>query len=107
MAAPLGGSGGLVPPSPKRRQRLSKENGIKLVWYTFRLKNYTKIPLPHFCRVFIAGATTGELRWKDEPKFATAIPVPLKSDLIEGFGFFVLQVILKYDDEATGFRLLC
>ena len=29
------GTGGLVPPNPKSRQKLSKKNGMKLVRYTF------------------------------------------------------------------------
>ena len=38
------------PPNPKSRQKLSKKNGIKLVGYTFRLKNHVKIAtfLPGF-----------------------------------------------------------
>ena len=38
--------GGIRPPPPilKSRQKLSMKNGIKLVGYTFRLKNYVKIP---------------------------------------------------------------
>ena len=41
-----GGIGGIRPPPPilKSRQKLSKKNGIKLVGYTFRLKDYVKIP---------------------------------------------------------------
>ena len=40
-----GGTGGDSSPPPilKSRQKLSKKNGIKLVGYTFRLKNYVKI----------------------------------------------------------------
>ena len=45
VAAPRGeGLGGLVPPNPKSRQKLSKKNAINLVGYTLRLKNYVKIP---------------------------------------------------------------
>ena len=44
-----GGTGGLFHPlNLKSRQKLSKKNGIKLIGYTFRLKNY----------VFRAGAAT-------------------------------------------------
>ena len=39
------------------RQKLSK-NGIKLVGYTFRLKNYVKISPPPLFRFFRAGAAT-------------------------------------------------
>ena len=36
----------LSTPNPKSRQKLSKKNGIKLVGYSFRLKNYVKnLPL--------------------------------------------------------------
>ena len=49
-AAPRGG--GLVTPNPKSRQTLSKKNGLNLVGYTFRLKNYVKIPPPHFSQIF-------------------------------------------------------
>ena len=45
MAAPRG-TGGIRPPILKSRQKLSMKNGIKLVGYTFRLKNYVKIPPP-------------------------------------------------------------
>ena len=38
-----GGLRGLVSPNLKSRQKFSKKNGIKLVGYTFRLKNYVKI----------------------------------------------------------------
>ena len=40
------GTGGTCPPNPKSRQKLSKKNGVKLVGYIFRLKNYVKIPPP-------------------------------------------------------------
>ena len=53
-----GGTGGaLSPPIPKSRQKLSKKNGIKLVRYTFRLKNYVKIPQISL-RFFRPGAAT-------------------------------------------------
>ena len=39
------------------RQELSKD-GIKFVGYTFRLKNYVKIPPPPLFRFFRAGAAT-------------------------------------------------
>ena len=32
------------PPNPKSLQKLSKQNSMKLVGYTFRLKNYAQIP---------------------------------------------------------------
>ena len=48
---------GLVPPNPKSPQKLSKKNGMKLVGYTFRLKNYVKIPSITL-RFFRAGAAT-------------------------------------------------
>ena len=54
--AATGGLGGLVPPNPKNSKKLSKKNGIKLVRYTFTLKNYAKIPSTSFG--FLAGATT-------------------------------------------------
>ena len=45
VAAPRGDWGIRPPPPiPKSRQKLSKKKGIKLVGYTFRLKNYVKIP---------------------------------------------------------------
>ena len=47
-----GGLGGFVPPNSQSRQKLSMKNGIKLVGYTFRLKNYVKIPPPHFSQIF-------------------------------------------------------
>ena len=34
----------LSPPNPESRQKLSKKNGITLVGYTYRSKNYIKIP---------------------------------------------------------------
>ena len=40
----MGGLGGFVPPNPKSRQELSKENGIKSVGYTFRFKKKSKSP---------------------------------------------------------------
>ena len=46
--------GGTCPPMIKRRQKLSKKNGIKLVGYIFRLKNYVKIPPPHFSQIFLS-----------------------------------------------------
>ena len=51
---PIGGLGGLVPPNPKSRQKLSqKKNCIKSVGYTFRLKTYVKIlPPPHCLLIF-------------------------------------------------------
>ena len=36
--------GGFVPPNSQSRQKLSMKNGIKLVGYTFRLKNTSKSP---------------------------------------------------------------
>ena len=53
----MGGLGGFVPPNSQSRQKLSMKNGIKLVGYTFRLKNYVKIP-PISLRFFRAGAAT-------------------------------------------------
>ena len=54
-----GGLGGLVHPNSQSRQKLSMKNGIKLVGYTFRLKNYVKIPPPPIpLRFFRAGAAT-------------------------------------------------
>ena len=43
-------------------QKLSKKNGIKLVGYTFRLKNYVKI-LPISLGLLRAGAATEEVRY--------------------------------------------
>ena len=43
VAAPRGDWGN-GHPNPKSRQQLSKENGVRLVGYTFRLKNYVEIP---------------------------------------------------------------
>ena len=43
VAAPQGDWGNL-PPNWQSWQKLSKKNGIKLVGYTFRLKNHVKIP---------------------------------------------------------------
>ena len=43
------------PPIPRSRQKLAVKNGMKLVGYTFRLKNYVKIPPPISLRV---GAAT-------------------------------------------------
>ena len=40
-----------------RWQKLSKKNGIKLVGYTFQLKNYVRIP-PISLGVFRDGATS-------------------------------------------------
>ena len=57
MAAPREGDWGLIPQNPKGRQKLSKKNGIRLVGYIFRLKNYVKISLS-FVRFFRAGAAT-------------------------------------------------
>ena len=58
VAAPRGDWGGLVPSSTKSRQKLSMKNGIKLVGYTLRVKNYVKIP-PISFRFFRACAATG------------------------------------------------
>ena len=61
MAVPRGGGwGGFVPPSsPKSRQILSRKYCIKLVGYTFRLKNCVIIPLPPISTGFFrAGAAT-------------------------------------------------
>ena len=53
-----GGTGGdLSPPITKSRQKLSMKNGIKLVGYTLRMKNYVEIP-PISLRFFRAGAAT-------------------------------------------------
>ena len=49
VAAPqrgTGGGGGLSHPSSKILQKLTKRNGIKLVGYTFGMKNYVKVPPP-------------------------------------------------------------
>ena len=55
-----GGLRGFSPSNPKSPQRLPKKNGIKLVGYTFRLKNYVKIPLISL-GFFRAGAATAML----------------------------------------------
>ena len=44
--------GGLVPPIPKSRQKLSMKYGLRLVGYTFRLKNNVKIPPPRVSQMF-------------------------------------------------------
>ena len=44
VVAPRGGLGGLSPSN--NSAKIVKENGIKLVGYTFRLKNCVKIPPP-------------------------------------------------------------
>ena len=55
-----GGGLGRIRPPPilKSRRTLSMKNGTKLVGYTYRLKNYVKIP-PISLRFFRAGAATG------------------------------------------------
>ena len=76
----MGGDwGDSFPPPPilKSRQKFSMKNGIKLVGYTFRLRNYVKIP-PISLRFFRAGAAT--------------------EDVGMSASFFVLdQVIMLYD----------
>ena len=46
MVMPSGGTTGGLVSNPKSEQKLLKKNGIKLVWYAFRLKNHVKIPPP-------------------------------------------------------------
>ena len=61
-----GGAGGnSSPPILKSWQKFSMKNGIKLVGYTFRLKNYVKIP-PISLRFFRAGAATEHIMQGEE-----------------------------------------
>ena len=68
VAAPRGGDWGDFPPISQRSLKLSKKNGIKLVGYTFRRKNYVKIPPTSF-EFVRAGATTGA-----NTEFAEKVP---------------------------------
>ncbi len=52
-----GGLGGGHVPVTKSRQKLSKKTDIKFAGYTFRLKNYVRIPPTSF-EFFRAGAAT-------------------------------------------------
>ena len=47
---------------PKSLQEFSKKNGMKLVGYTFRLKNNVKIPPPQFSPIFRAGAAIDDVK---------------------------------------------
>ena len=55
-------------PNPKSRQKLSKKNGIELVGYTFRLKNYVKIPssLSDFLELALPLTTKLDNRQQDQ-----------------------------------------
>ena len=64
-----GGLGGLSPPNPKSRQKLSKKNGIRLVGYTFRLRNYVKIPFISLGFFRAGAATVGHHQISDNKTF--------------------------------------
>ena len=46
------GDWGTCPPKSEKLAKLSKKNGIRLVGYTFRLKNYVKISPPPSFKIF-------------------------------------------------------
>ena len=68
-----GGLEGTRLPKSQRSAKLLKKNGIKLAGYTFRLKNYVKIPPSTFFGYFKAGAATAGFPWVPDPGYGKGI----------------------------------